>query len=184
LTWRLPPNSTPPEPGFAQAVLPHLDSAYNLARWLVRDPTLAEDIVQEAAMRALSYFPSFRGDNSRAWLMQIVRNVAHSSCTARARATPVSLHASPGDENPIHAIPDPAPTPEAAMNRQQQYDSMEAALLALPPDLRECIVLRELEELSYKEIAEVTGAPIGTVMSRLARARRTLLGRQGEAPPT
>ena len=153
---------------FDQAVLPHLDSAYNFARWLVRDPSLAEDVSQEALLRALRHFASFRGGDARAWLLRIVRNAAYDALAAR-RAAPVA--GAPGDD-----LPDPGDDPETAMTRHQRAACLEQRLSALPVELRECLVLRELEELSYKEIAIVAGVPIGTVMSRLWRARQVLIG--------
>jgi RNA polymerase sigma factor (sigma-70 family) len=154
-------------------VLPHLDSAYSLARWLTRDAVLAQDVVQDAALRALRYFGSFRGGDPRAWFMQIVRNAAHGALAARGQLV-AEL-----PDNDVRA--DPADDPEAALVRREDRDDLARALSALPLDLRECLVLRELEELSYKQIAEITGAPIGTVMSRLWRARQLLLARRGDA---
>ncbi len=150
---------------FGQAVLPHLDAAYNLARWLVRDPTLAEDVVQDAAVRALGYFSSFHGGDARAWLLRIVRNVAYDTLAGGRR----TVAGEPGPE-----LPDPAPDPEAVLARQQGEAQLARILSDLQPELRECLVLKELEGLSYKEIASVTGVPIGTVMSRLWRARQAL----------
>ncbi len=152
---------------FEQTVLPHLDAAYNLARWLVRDPALAEDLVQDALVRALRHFESLRGDNPRAWLLQIVRRAAYDAMTDRGRG--VSLDGAELD------LADPAPDPEASLAAGENLAQLDRALAALPIELRECLVLRELEELSYKDIARITGVPIGTVMSRLWRARRTLI---------
>nr|WP_256366972.1 sigma-70 family RNA polymerase sigma factor [Acidisphaera sp. L21] len=149
-------------------MLPHLNAAHNLARWLVRDPALAEDVVQDGMVRALAYFPSFRGGDGRAWLMRIVRNVAYTMLSARQPSTGAADIAELD-------LPDPADNPEIALTRRQAVDSMQAALAALPLDLRECIVLRELEELSYKDIAQIVGVPVGTVMSRLWRARQMLM---------
>jgi RNA polymerase sigma factor (sigma-70 family) len=166
---------------FEQVVLPHLDAAHNLARWLVRDPTLAEDVVQDATMRALGYFSSYRGGDGRAWLLRIVRNTAYNSLSARKRERTSSLENSGGDVEPVALeIADPADDPEAALTRTQDLHTLDRALAALPVELRECLVLRELEELSYKQVAQVTGLPIGTVMSRLWRARRALLQGQAE----
>jgi RNA polymerase sigma-70 factor (ECF subfamily) len=159
---------------FEQAVLPHLDAAYNLARWLVSDPTLAEDVVQEAALRALGYFSSYRGGDARAWLLRIVRNAAYGALTTRKLHGGESLDAVEGDAAALQ-VADAADNPEAALARRQEHATLDLALAALPPELRECLVLRELEELSYKEVAYVTGVPVGTVMSRLWRARRALL---------
>jgi RNA polymerase sigma-70 factor (ECF subfamily) len=152
---------------FARIALPHLDAAYALARWLVRDPVLAEDVVQDALVRGLTYLGSFRGENPRAWLLRIVRGVAYDRLGARGRGTEVAL-----DE----AIPDGAADPEAALAAAERHATLTQALAALPPELREVIVLRELEELSYREIAQIAGVPVGTVMSRLWRARQALRG--------
>jgi RNA polymerase sigma factor (sigma-70 family) len=154
-------------PSFEQTVLPHLDAAYNLARWLVRDPTLAEDVVQDACVRAIRYFGSFRGGDSRAWLLQIVRNI----CYARLKTT----QGMSNFEDYADEMPDPAPGPEAAYARVQDMAHLETVLAALPVQLRECLVLCELEQLSYKDIARVTEVPIGTVMSRLSRARKLIM---------
>jgi len=172
---------------FERVVLPHLDAAHNLARWLVRDAALADDVVQDAALRAFGYFGSFRGGDARAWLLRIVRNVAYGALAARQRGGTISLDgagpgAGPGagDVHPALRVADPAHDPEAALNHCEGITQLEQALAALPAELRECLVLRELEELSYKEISHVIGAPIGTVMSRLWRARRALLGSKAD----
>ncbi len=160
-------------PGFEQVVLPHLDAAYNLARWLVRDPSLAEDIVQDAVLRALQYFASFRGDDDgRAWLLQIVRNAAYAAIKARRIGTDIPL--GDAEAEGVMELPDPGPGPEALLARRQDLEQLDQALAAMPIALRECLVLCELERLSYKDIARVTGVPVGTVMSRLWRARRAL----------
>jgi len=155
---------------FAAAVLPHLDAAFNLARWLMRNAQDAEDVVQEAMLRALTYFPGFRGENPRGWLLQIVRNAAYASMKLNHGATLVSGE----DDAALPEIADPGDDPEATLMKEQDRGRIARLLAALPIDLRETLVLRELEELSYKEIAEITAAPIGTVMSRLWRARRML----------
>ncbi len=155
---------------FERQVLPHLDAAYNLARWLVREPAVADDVVQEAFLRALRYHAGLRGE-AKPWLLRIVRNVAYGTLTARRTAAETSVVLE--DENgPV----DPASDPEAALERKQALDCLDGRLAALPAEFRECLVLRELEALSYREIAEVTGVAIGTVMSRLWRARRALVG--------
>jgi len=156
---------------FERVVLPHLDSAHNVARWLVRDASLAEDVVQDAMLRALSYYAGFRGGDARPWLLQIVRNVAYNALAKRTQRAETSLE----DDAPARDAPDPADDPEAALARLQDLRQLDRALAALPAELRECVVLKELEELSYKEIAQVTGVPIGTVMSRLWRARQALM---------
>jgi RNA polymerase sigma-70 factor (ECF subfamily) len=153
---------------FEQVVLPHLDAAYNLARWLVADATLAEDVVQDAVLRALAAFAGYRGGSERAWLLAIVRNTAYSTLRTRRGRGHVPL----GEEG---EVADPAPGPEVALMQQQRLARLDQALAALPAELRECVVLRELEALSYREIGQVTGVPVGTVMSRLWRARQALL---------
>ena len=160
----------PPEhESFEAAVLPHLDAAFTLARWLMRDRDDAQDVVQEALVRALTYFPSFRGTNARGWLLQIVRNAAYGSMKLNRGAPTV-----PTDAVEESALADPGDDPEALLIKQQDRARVGEAIAGLEVELREALVLRELEELSYTEIAQVTGAPIGTVMSRLWRARRTL----------
>lgn len=167
---------TLPGADFERVVLPHLDAAYNLARWLVDDATLAQDIVQDAVMRALGYFGSFRGGDARAWLLRIVRNTAYTALAARNRGGTASLDAVGRDgEATALQVHDPADDPEAALARSEGAAQLDRALAALPLELRECLVLRELQELSYKEISHVTGVPIGTVMSRLWRARQVLM---------
>lgn len=167
--------------GFEQVVLPHLSAAYNLARWLVRDPTLAEDVVQDATLRALGYFSSYRGGDGRAWLLRIVRNAAYTAISANNRDRTSTLEEAGPDREPVALqVADPADDPEAALSRRQDFGKLDRAVAALPVELRECLVLRELEELSYKEVAQVTGLPIGTVMSRLWRARRALMQGQVE----
>ena len=151
---------------FERQILPHLDAAYNLARWLVREPAAADDVVQEAMLRALRYHGGLRGE-AKPWLLQIVRNVAYGALAARSDTFAVL-----DDEN---GAADPADDPEAALGRKQALECLDDRLAALPAELRECLVLRELEALSYKEIAAVTGVAIGTVMSRLWRARRALM---------
>jgi len=149
----------------------HLDAAYSLARWLTRDSVLAEDVVQDAMLRALTYFAGFRGENPRAWLLQIVRNVALGKLGARVE--PVSLdspEASSG-ESLADTLTDGADGPDTALEREQDHRQVNEFLNRLPVELRECLVLREIEDCSYKEIARIIDAPIGTVMSRLWRAR-------------
>ena len=153
---------------FEAAVLPYLDAGYSLARWLTRDRGDAEDVVQEALVRALTYFPGFRGDNARGWFLQIVRNAAYASLTLN-RGIPMAAEP-PDEEN----LPDPADDPEATLIRRRGRADLARHIAELEVELRETLILREFEDLSYKEIAQITGAPIGTVMSRLWRARRTL----------
>lgn len=156
---------------FRQTVLPHLDAAYRLAVWLVRDPVAAEDITQDAMVKALTYFSSFRGGDGRAWTLGIVRRAAYDHLGRRSRRAEISLDDEPDEGT---ALVDPGADPERALHQAQERRGLEDALAALPVDLRACLVLKEFEELSYRQIAEVTGVPIGTVMSRLWRARRLL----------
>lgn len=173
-----------PAPSFESIALPHLDAAYNLARWLTRDPTEAEDVVQDALLRALKYFASFSGGDGRAWLLRIVRNVAYDRLAARQGAASVPLDAD-GDDDPSPAdfLHDPADDPEAALTRKQDRAHLENLLASLSVELREAVVLCDLEEMSYRDIAQVTGVPVGTVMSRLWRGRRALMraAKAGEA---
>ena len=162
---------------FEQIMLPHLDAAYNLARWLVRDPTIAEDVVQDAYERACKYFATFRGGSGRAWLLQIVHNAAYSTLKAQRRRMEVSLSSgmrATGEDDVDMDMPDLSPGPEAILSQRQDLAALDDALNALPVGWRECLILREVETLSYKEIARIMDVPIGTVMSRLARARQAL----------
>ncbi len=154
---------------FAAVVLPHLDAAFNLARHLMRNAADAEDAVQEACLRAMKYFEGFRGGDGRAWLLSIVRN----TCFTQLRQRRADAGTTEFDEE-IHGVAEGVPAPEADLERRAGAATLRAALEALPLVFREVVVLRELEQLSYKEIAQVAGIPIGTVMSRLARARAQL----------
>ena len=163
---------------FERIILPHLDAAYNLARWLVRDPALAEDVVQDAALRALRYFASFRGGDGRSWILRIVRNTAYEHLKRRSGRAEVSLGSTTGQADAVGLgmdVPDPGTDPEAQYSELQDRERLTSALAALPIEQRECLVLFELEELSYKDIARITQIPIGTVMSRLSRARSALM---------
>ncbi len=167
---------------FEQITAPHLSAAYNLARWLTRDPHDAEDVVQEAYLRALRYFASFRGDDGKAWLLTIVRNTFYSWHQSR-RDGEVSADRDAGDEI-ANTADESTEAPDAWLARLDDRRAIDAAIEALPAEFREVIVLRELEDLSYKEIADVAGIPLGTVMSRLSRARtllRAQLSRTGDA---
>jgi RNA polymerase sigma-70 factor (ECF subfamily) len=149
--------------------MPHLDAAYNLARWLTRNEHDAQDIVQEACLRAFRFLDGFRGGNSRAWLLSIVRNTTYTWLQQNRKADLVS-----SSEEDEHMVEDPAPIPDLVLLRGDEQQALMQAVEELPPEFREVIVLRELEELSYKEIAGIVQVPIGTVMSRLARARQQL----------
>jgi RNA polymerase sigma-70 factor, ECF subfamily len=162
---------------FEQVMLPHLDAAHNLARWIVRDPSIAEDVVQDAYERACKYFASFRGGSGRAWLLQIVRNAAYSTLKGQRRGMEVSLSSGTraADEDGVDMdLPDPSPGPEAMLAQRQGLAALDDALNALPVAWRESLILREVEEFSYKEMARIMDVPIGTVMSRLSRARQAL----------
>ena len=160
---------------FETVILPHLDAAHNLARWLMRDAASAEDVLQEAMLRALTYFPSFKGLNSRGWLLQIVRNTAYASMSLNRGVDLVPLTNARDEPTDIVAqLPSGDDDPETSLIRSRERERVRQMMAALPLELRETLVLRELEELSYKEIADVTHTPIGTVMSRLWRARRLL----------
>jgi RNA polymerase sigma-70 factor (ECF subfamily) len=160
-------SATDPQAPFEDIVLPNLDAAYNLARWLAGNDHDAEDIVQEACVRAFRFANGFRGGNSRSWLLAIVRNTAFSWLKKNRPQAMVSI----SDEE-LAEVEDEKAGP-VSFDRADA-GVLRAALEALPPEFREALVLRELEGLSYKEIAEVAEVPVGTVMSRLARARREL----------
>jgi RNA polymerase sigma-70 factor, ECF subfamily len=154
---------------FERVVLPQMDAAYNLARWLVRNPHDAEDVVQEACLRAVRFFGGYREGNARAWLLRIVRNTAYSFLEKKH---PAEL-AEEFDET-LHVSPTAGPDAEAALVQSVESRMLQEALEVLPVRFREALILRELEGCSYKEIAEVMEIPIGTVMSSLARARTQL----------
>ncbi|TMG86285.1 MAG: sigma-70 family RNA polymerase sigma factor [Betaproteobacteria bacterium] len=156
---------------FEQAVLPQLDAAYNLARWLTRNGSDAEDVVQDACERALKYFRAFRGGDAKAWFLTIVRHACYDWLERNRPAEIV-----PGDtEAIIDGTPDPtALTPEQTAMRNASGAALAEAIAALPLGYREVLILRELEGMPYREIARVVDIPIGTVMSRLARARGLL----------
>jgi RNA polymerase sigma factor (sigma-70 family) len=166
---------------FRALMLPHLDAAYGFARWLTRDPVTAQDLAQEAMLRALRYFHAFRGEEARPWLLRIVRN------------TWVDQRAKTNADQPLEVAenqPADGPDPEQSALAGDRRRQVAAALAALPADMREILVLREIQDLPYKQIAAVLDLPIGTVMSRLARAReklaaelRSRLGRSGHGLP-
>ena len=150
---------------FEAQALPHLDAAYNLARWLSRSPADADDIVQDAMLRAFRAFDGFRGGDARAWLLTIVRNCWISA----GRATRRRGHTLLDDE-----LADSGPDPEETAIQSAHQRRLERMIARLPDDFREVLILREIQDMSYREIAEITGSPIGTVMSRLARSRAML----------
>jgi RNA polymerase sigma factor (sigma-70 family) len=153
---------------FEQVVLPHLGAAYNLARWLTGNNHDAEDVVQESYLRALKFFGGFRGENSRPWLLTIVRN----TCFTWLRQNRFSEFTELDEQ--IHGREREPRNPESIMLAATHSETVRKAIEALAPEFREVIILREMEELSYKEISAITSIPVGTVMSRLARARSRL----------
>ncbi len=160
---------------FEATVLPHLDAAFNLARWLLRSRTDAEDVAQDAVLRAYRAFGTYRSGNARAWLLQIVRN----TCFTWLRQNRREENFTEFDET---SMPQESDNPEALAIAGSNREHLSRALETLPASFREILVLRELEGCSYKEIAEITARPIGTVMSALARARQQL--RQSLAQPS
>jgi len=165
---------------FEQTISPHLDAAYNLARWLTGDGHDAEDVAQEACLRAYRYFDGFHGQGGRAWLLKIVRNTCYTWLEKNRAWKPESF-----DEEK-HGTASPALGPDALLQRSEDEQLLRHALDELPAEYREVMVLREMEGLSYKEIAGIADLPLGTVMSRLARAReglqRCLAGRTNKEP--
>jgi RNA polymerase sigma-70 factor (ECF subfamily) len=163
---------------FRELALPFLDDAYNLARWLTRNSQDAEDVVQDAYMRAFQFFDGFRGANPRAWILTIVRNSYHARLRKAQSQAAVQLPAaSIGEEQDVSEpeLSDPnQDDAETLLIKRTEADALHSFIAALPGAFREALVLREMEELSYQQIAEITGTPIGTVMSRLARARGLL----------
>lgn len=160
---------------FEAAALPHLDSAYNLARWLLRNEHDAQDVVQDAYLRAFRFFDGFRGEDARPWLMRIVRNACYSWMSAQGRE-PMQVEL---DEERDRDVADAElsstdDNPEILLMKKLERGRVDAAIEQLPPVFREAFILREQEEMSYEEIAQITGIPMGTVMSRLSRARRLL----------
>lgn len=161
---------------FESLVLPHLDAAYNLARWLLRDESAAEDAVQEASMRAFRYIHSLRGDDARAWLLGIVRNTCFT-VLERKRNDPDLVEFDDAEfEAALGAAERSRSDPAALLEQRNLRTLVDAAIRALSPALREVIVLREFEDLEYSEIAKIIAVPVGTVMSRLSRAREKMRG--------
>jgi RNA polymerase sigma factor (sigma-70 family) len=153
---------------FEQSIIPHLNAAYNLARWLTRNSHDAEDLVQEAYLRAFRSFETFQGQDGRAWLLAVVRNTCFTWLKKKGDQPAVEF-----DEQ-VHGSADASPNAESVLLNEAALGSLQGCLEALPPEFREVIVLRELEELPYKEISDIVRVPIGTVMSRLARGRKRL----------
>jgi len=170
-----------PAEDFERLALPHARAALTLARTLVRNDADAEDVVQEAFMRALKYFRGFSGEHPRAWLLSIVRNVGYALLRKNGRAEPVEAFDEEREPAPSpwssEARPD---TPEALLLKSVDGEAVQRALATLPAEFREVVVLREVEQCSYKEIADIADVPIGTVMSRLSRARKLLQARLSE----
>ncbi|MGB7849203.1 MAG: sigma-70 family RNA polymerase sigma factor [Candidatus Acidiferrum sp.] len=160
---------------FEECVLPHLDAAFNLARWLLRDKGNAEDATQEAMLRAYRFFGNFRAGDARAWLLQIVRNCCYTWLKKNRPAEDFS-------ELDDDSMPSELPSPEALAMANHDRERVARALESLPAHFREIFVLRELEGCSYKEIAAITSRPIGTVMSALARSRQQLKAALSEQP--
>lgn len=159
---------------FQQLALPHLDAAYNLARWLSGNASDAQDIVQEAFMRAFRFFDSFHGDSARPWLLAIVRRTWYSEWRRRAASHEVAAFEDRFDDEAVDGWSEYAADPQILLMREQDTRLVHEALQQLPVEFREVLILRELEELSYSEIAAIADLPIGTVMSRLTRGRRKL----------
>ena len=154
---------------FEQAVLPHLDAAYNLAHWLTRNAADAEDVVQEAYLRAFRFFGGFRGADGRSWLLAIVRNTCYTWMQHNR-----SPELTNPEDNDLHDIESKDLNPEALLLQSADAQMVREALEELPIEFREVLVLREFEEMSYREISTITDLPLGTVMSRLARGRKRL----------
>ena len=154
---------------FEREILPHLDAAFSLARFLLRNDQDAEDAVQDASLRAFRFFDGFRGQNSRAWFLRIVRNTAFTALKrARGHEEDVEF------DEVLHTPENPDPGAASRLDQVHDREAVRSAIEQLAPEFREVITLRELEECSYKEIAEIAAVPVGTVMSRLARARAQL----------
>ncbi|QQC64837.1 RNA polymerase sigma factor [Paraburkholderia ginsengisoli] len=159
---------------FQQLALPHLDAAYNLARWLCGNPSDAEDVVQEAFMRAFRFFDTFRGDSARPWLLAIVRRTWYTEWRRRASPHEMLEFDDTMDDAAFDGWSTGGTDPQALLIRDEDTKRVHEALALLPVEYREVLILRELEEMGYREIAAVADVPIGTVMSRLARGRRKL----------
>ena len=155
--------------GFEESILPHMNAAYNLASWLTRSDEDAQDVVQESYLRAYKFYAGYRGGDSRSWLLRIVRNTFYTWLDQKRRDGKTAE----ADEIP-ESLESPVPAPDALLLKEADNKLLREAMGELPLEFREALVMRELEGLSYKEIADVADTPLGTVMSRLARARRLL----------
>jgi RNA polymerase sigma-70 factor, ECF subfamily len=172
---------------FRDAALPYLDDVYSLARYLMRNPADAEDAAQECYMRALRHFDSYRGPAMKPWLLTILRNICNAEFARRRKQEiPTDFTEEEPAAEQLLIWQEPMSSPETAMIRRQDDDTIRRLVAGLPQPFREAIVLREINDLSYQEIAEVAGVPVGTVMSRLARARSMLRtawnGAEGATP--
>lgn len=156
-------------PKFEEVTLPHISAAYNLARWLTRNDHDAQDVVQEAYLRALRFFSGFRGGDGRAWLLKIVRNTCYTWLQRNRNGGVATV-----SEDELEHIESAVPHPEALFLKKVNRELLSRAMEELPVEFREVLILRELEDLSYKQISEIVDIPMGTVMSRLARARSRL----------
>ena len=165
---------------FNQTILPHLDAAYNLARWLTKSDDDAEDIVQESCLRALKFMRGFNGADPRAWLLQIVRNAFYDSHRRRRNQETGETF-----ETAARDLKSAAPGPDEMLLQHIEIEALRGAIEELAEEFREVLILREMEGLQYEQISEIVGAPIGTVMSRLSRARarlrESLTGKEGTA---
>jgi RNA polymerase sigma factor (sigma-70 family) len=172
---------------FREAALPHLDDVFTLARYLLRDTPDAEDAVQECFLRALRHFDSYRGSAMKPWLLAILRNVCKAEFARRAaQPMPPAPKENEGAADDPPLWQEPQASPEAQLLRRHDDEAIRRLVASLPEPFREAIVLRDINDLSYREIADVLGVPVGTVMSRLARARALLRARwtleEGSAP--
>lgn len=160
---------------FQEKVIPHLRAAYNLARWLTRNDADAQDVVQEAYLRAFRFFPRFHGENALPWLLAIVRNTCYSWLQKNRAAQQAYVFDEAADSQAaLEASAAVETEPEARLLRQADQQRIDRALANLPLQFREVVILRDMEDLSYQEIADITDCPLGTVMSRLSRARKLL----------
>jgi RNA polymerase sigma factor (sigma-70 family) len=164
---------------FEQVVLPHLDAAYNLARWLTRREHDAEDVVQESYLRAFNAFEQFHGGDARCWLLTIVRNTCYTWLARNRERAPTASF-----DEALHDVETSAFDPQAILQQKIDRDTLKRALEDLPVEFREVLILREFEGLSYQQVASVAILPVGTVRSRLARARARLAEALGAKAPT